>query len=87
MAQSPEERRESVREHRKKHHQKAIEDRARLDCYVERDTKDALKALKKRHNLSNEGAAVDWAVRIALQESLSLPLEPHNDPDGGNGSE
>ena len=66
MAQNNEQRKASIATARKANHQKNLETKKRLDAYVDIETKEGLKVLKKHFDVSNEGLAIDQAVKMAL---------------------
>lgn len=68
MAQTKEDRKESIAKARKAHHEAQISEKKRLDAYVTPETKDGLKKIKAHFDdVKNEGQAVDKAVELALK--------------------
>ena len=68
MTQSKEDRKRSIAQSRKAHHDAQIAKNKRIDTYVSPQTKESLKAIKKAiATVNNEGQAIDWAVNLAMQ--------------------
>lgn len=67
VAQSKEQRKESIAIARSNHHNKKINTKKRVDAYVDPETKEGLKKIKKEYNLKNEGEAIDKAIELALK--------------------
>lgn len=68
VAQSKEERQQTIANARLKHHQDQLKTKKRLDAYVLPETKETLKDIKRQYKLRNEGEAVDKMAELVKKQ-------------------
>tara|TARA_B100000929_G_C15385247_1_gene379249 strand:- start:57 stop:284 length:228 start_codon:yes stop_codon:yes gene_type:complete len=68
VAQSKEERQQTIANARLKYHQEQLKVKKRLDAYVLPETKETLKDIKKQYKLRNEGEAVDKMAELVKKQ-------------------
>jgi len=63
----------AVRQLRKKHHSRQVKElrRARLDCYVEEETKEGMGDIKMDKKLRTEGSVVDFLFKFFMDKTKS----------------